>query len=227
MVPQHWQDYSAHVQRFARNTALAATALLALLLAGSRLLNGHWTAFDEGMVRFFRVTDDPSTPIGSRFVTIAVRDITALGGVVPLVLLVACVAIYLLLRGHRRTAVGVVVTSLAGVAFSEGLKALIGRERPEIVPHLVEEVSGSFPSGHAMMSAVIYMTLGSMLARLEPDRRVRHFLLGISLALPALIGVSRIYLGVHWPTDVIGGWILGALWVLLAAHVLDRMVARG
>lgn len=224
MTPPGWQSYSADVKRFARAVALASAVLLVTMLAGSKLFAGRWSAFDEAMLLFFRVSGDPATPIGSRFVNIAVRDITALGGVVPLVLLVAFVAIYLLLQGHIRTAIGVVASSLAGVIVSETLKVMIGRARPEIVPHLVPEVSGSFPSGHAMMSAVIYMTLGSMLVRLEPHARVRYFLLGASVGLPALIGISRVYLGVHWPSDVVGGWLIGALWILVAAHVLDRVV---
>ncbi len=206
--------------------AFAATCLgaAALSLLGSAAVAGHWRAFDEWMVLAFRSAADPGVPIGSRATLIAVRDITALGGTLPLILLVAIVAIYLLLNGHRRTAFTVVASSLLGVIVSQLIKALIDRGRPDIVPQLVNEVSGSFPSGHAMMSAIIYLTLGTMIARLEDDRTVRIFIMGTAIALPVAIGLSRVYLGVHWPTDVLGGWCLGALWVLAVSRLLDRVV---
>ncbi len=104
MIPTEWQSYSADVKRFARATACAAAAMLVVMIGGSLLVAGRWRAFDEYLLRAFRDAANPADAIGSRFVEIAVRDITALGGVVPLVLLVAGVAIYLLLQGHVRTA---------------------------------------------------------------------------------------------------------------------------
>jgi len=199
---------------------MAATFLLSLTLAG------HWRAFDEWMVRAFRTAGDLATPVGSRAVQIAVRDATALGGTMPLIVLIAVVAIYLLLKQHTRTAIAVVASTLLGVIASQILKAVIDRGRPDIVPQLVPEVSGSFPSGHAMMSAIVYLTLGTMLARLEPEKTVRRFILGVAMALTVTIGLSRVYLGVHWPSDVLGGWALGALWVLAVSHILDWAVKR-
>lgn len=207
----------------------AAVCIGATLVSflGSLVFAGHWRAFDEWMVKAFRSAADLSVPVGSRAVLIAVRDITALGGTLPLVLLVSAVATYLFLKRHIRTAIAVVASSVLGVIASQLLKALIDRGRPDIVPQLVNEVSGSFPSGHAMMSAIIYLTLGSMLARLEPDRRVRIFIMGTAIALPVAIGFSRVYLGVHWPSDVAGGWCLGALWVLGVSRILDAVVKQG
>ena len=199
---------------------MAATFLLSLTLAG------HWRAFDEWMVRAFRTAGDLATPVGSRAVQIAVRDATALGGTMPLIVLIAVVAIYLLLKQHTRTAIAVVASTLLGVIASQILKAVIDRGRPDIVPQLVPEVSGSFPSGHAMMSAIVYLTLGTMLARLEPEKTVRRFILGVAMALTVTIGLSRVYIGVHWPSDVLGGWALGALWVLAVSHILDWAVKR-
>lgn len=203
--------------------AVCVGAALMSLIA-SIVITGRWRAFDEWMVLAFRSAADSSVPIGSRSTLIAVRDITALGGTLPLVLLVAIVAIYLLLKGHRRTAGAVIASSLLGVIVSQLLKSFIDRGRPDIVPQLVNEVSGSFPSGHAMMSAIIYLTLGTMIARLEDERKVRVFIMGAAIALPVAIGVSRVYLGVHWPTDVLGGWCLGALWVVAVSRVLDSVV---
>lgn len=198
-----------------------------LSFLASILVAGHWRAFDEWMVKAFRSAADLSVPVGSRSTQIAVRDMTALGGTLPLVMLVSVVAIFLFLKNHQRTAAAVVASSALGVLASQLLKSLIDRGRPDVVPQLVNEVSGSFPSGHAMMSAIIYLTLGSMLARLEVERSVRIFIMGVAIALPVAIGLSRVYLGVHWPSDVAGGWCLGALWVLGVSRILDAIVHRG
>ena len=223
--PEFWPLLSGEAGWFARMVGIAAALLLVAMLSGSLLIGGHFGAFDEYLLRAFRVPGDPSDPIGPRFVEVAVRDVTALGGVLPMAMLVVLVSTYLYLQDHRRTALALVVSALTGVLVSELLKSIVGRSRPVVVPHLVPEVSGSFPSGHAMMSAVIYMTLGHMLARLEPRRAVRRFVLAVSVALPVAIGMSRIYLGVHWPTDVAAGWIFGAFWVAATTHVFDRILS--
>jgi len=198
---------------------MAATILISLVL------RGHWRAFDEWLLTLFR-NADLATPVGSRSIQIAVRDATALGGTMPLIALIAIVAIYLLLKNHKRTAAAVIGSTLLGTIASQVLKAVIDRGRPEIVPQLVPEVSGSFPSGHAMMSAIVYLTLGTMLARLEKDRLARRFVIGTAIALTITVGFSRVYLGVHWPSDVMGGWTLGALWVVAVSRFLDWYVKR-
>lgn len=219
-----WRVASRSVQRvLAIFAGCCAVAMIASVLL-SELSSGHWRAFDEWFLRAFRTMADPATPIGSRAVQIAVRDATALGGTLPLVLLVVIVATYLLLKGHMRTAGAIVASALLGVFASEIVKSLVGRGRPDIVPHLVPEVSGSFPSGHAMMSAIVYLTLGTMLARLETDRNVRRYIVGTAIALTIMVGVSRVYLGVHWPSDVMAGWTLGALWVIGVSRFLDAAV---
>lgn len=216
--------------RGVRHTLIVFAGTCASLLAASFLLSlmvaGHWRAFDEWMVRAFRTAGDLATPVGSRAIQIAVRDATALGGTLPLIVLIAVVAIFLFLKQHTRTAIAVVGSTLLGVLVSQVLKAVIDRGRPDIVPQLVPEVSGSFPSGHAMMSAIVYLTLGTMLARLEPEKSVRRFILGTAIALTVTVGLSRVYLGVHWPSDVMGGWALGALWVVAVSQILDWAVKR-
>lgn len=199
---------------------------MAASFLASLALTGHWRAFDEWMVRAFRIAGDLATPVGSRSVQIAVRDATALGGTMPLIALITVVAIYLFLKQHTRTALAVVGSTLLGVIASQILKAVIDRGRPDIVPQLVPEISGSFPSGHAMMSAIVYLTLGTMLARLEQEKVVRRFILGVAIALTVTVGLSRVYLGVHWPSDVLGGWALGALWVVAVSQILDWAVKR-
>ena len=106
------------------------------------------------------------------------------------------------------------VAVAGGTVISEGLKVGFNRPRPDLVAHIVETTSMSFPSGHAMLSAVTYLTLGAMLARTQESARLRGYVLGAAILLTLLIGVSRVYLGVQWPTDVLAGWCLGAAWAL-------------
>lgn len=221
-----WLVASRSVERALLAFAVAAAALLFVSMAASIVTRGHWRAFDEWLLRAFRTAADPAIPLGSRAVQIAVRDMTALGGTLPLVVLIAIVAIYLYLKGHWRTSAAVVASGLLGVVVSQIVKALVDRDRPHIVPQLMPEVSGSFPSGHAMMSAIVYLTLGTMLARLETDPTVRRFVIGTAMALTVAVGFSRIYLGVHWPSDVMGGWVLGALWVVGVSRFLDAAIKR-
>jgi undecaprenyl-diphosphatase len=110
---------------------------------------------------------------------------------------------------------------------SSGLKELFDRPRPDLVPHAVQVYTASFPSGHAMLSAVAYLTLGALLARVQAQRRVKAYLLGVSVLLAVLIGVSRVYLGVHWPTDVLAGWCVGAAWAMFCWTVALWLQRRG
>ena len=112
-----------------------------------------------------------------------------------------------------------------GVLLTQGLKFLYGRVRPEIVPHLMQEASASFPSGHSALSAVVYLTLGSILA--TPQRRpaVRVFIFSAALLVSLAVGATRVLLGVHYPSDVLAGWCVGIAWAALcwaAALLLGR-----
>jgi undecaprenyl-diphosphatase len=154
-------------------------------------------------------------------------DITALGGVTILALVTLLAAGYLLLMRRYGATVLVMVASLGGGVLSEGLKRVFARARPDIVPHLVTVESLSFPSGHSMAAAVIYLTLGALLARFTARRRVRVYILGISLGLTFLIGITRVYLGVHYPTDVLAGWAAGLAWALVCWLVARYLQYRG
>ncbi|MDX2202728.1 MAG: phosphatase PAP2 family protein [Hyphomicrobiaceae bacterium] len=221
-----WLVASRNVERALIAFAAASLAVMLVSALLSVLLRQHPLAFDAWLLRAFRTSADLAVPVGSRALQIAIRDITALGGVLVLALLVAIVAVFLMLKRHWHTAVAVVASAALGVLASQLLKALVGRSRPDVVPQLVPELSGSFPSGHAMMSVIVYLTLGTMLARLEDDRAVRRFLIGTAIAITIAVGMSRIYLGVHWPSDVLGGWSLGALWVLGVSRLLDAAATR-
>lgn len=180
--------------------------------------------FDEGLLYALR-TSDPSDPIGPRWLEETVTEFTALGGFGVLALVTLLATGFLLIQKKWLDAVMLLIATVGGTAISEGLKVGFSRPRPDLVAHAVDVTSMSFPSGHAMLSAVTYLTLGAMLARSQQQRRVRAYILSSAVLLTLIIGASRIYLGVHWPTDVLAGWCLGAAWALLcwfAATLLTR-----
>jgi undecaprenyl-diphosphatase len=107
------------------------------------------------------------------------------------------------------------------------LKDVFQRSRPDLVPHAVQVFSDSFPSGHATLSAVTYLTLGALLARVERPRAAKMYFLGVAITLTMIVGASRVYLGVHWPTDVLAGWCVGAAWAIVCWIVATRLQQRG
>lgn len=203
----------------------AAVGVLAFLVVADRVTSGPPGHTDERLILALREPGAPADPIGPPWVEEAARDVTALGGYAVLTLLVAAVVGYLLLSRRSHAAVFLVVATLGGLLLSHLLKGLYDRPRPAVVPHLAHVSSPSFPSGHAMLSAVVYLTLGALLARVVEGRRQKVYFLGVAVVLAVLIGVSRVYLGVHYPTDVVGGWSAGVAWAIgcwLAAQHLQR-----
>jgi undecaprenyl-diphosphatase len=155
------------------------------------------------------------------------KDLTALGGTTILTLFTATVAGYLLISGKRATAVLVVIAIAGGTLLSNLFKYAFARPRPDLVAHAVDVYTASFPSGHAMLSAVTYLTLGALLARVEANRRTRIYVIAVAILLTLLIGFSRIYLGVHYPTDVLAGWAVGSAWAMLCWAVAAWLQRRG
>ena len=160
----------------------------------------------------FRHADNPAAPIGPAWVQEMARDITSLGSYVVLGLVLSAVVGYLLLIGKRASAALVVGSVLSGMVLSNLLKLGFERPRPDLVPHAARVFTASFPSGHALLSAVTYLTLGALLTRTQSSWRVKFFFMALAVALTLLIGTSRVYLGVHYPTDVLAGWTVGAAW---------------
>lgn len=175
---------------------------------------GDARAFDESVLLALR-TSDHADPIGPHWVENAVLDLTALGGFTVLALVTLLAIGYLFAIKRWNDALLLLAATLGGTAISEGLKVGFNRPRPDLVAHIVETTSMSFPSGHAMLSAVTYLTLGAVIAHTQPRASLRGYVLGAAILLTLLIGVSRVYLGVHWPTDVLAGWCLGAAWALV------------
>jgi undecaprenyl-diphosphatase len=181
--------------------------------------------FDERVLLALRGPDQPEEPLGPRWLAEAARDVTSLGSVSVLTLVVCAVSGFLVLVRRWRTLALVVGSTLGGTGVNSVLKSLFARPRPTVVPHLTHVLTESFPSGHAMLSAIVYLTLGALLAQLVEWRWLKAYLLGVALSLTLLIGVTRVYLGVHYPTDVLGGWMAGLGWALLSALVA-RAVRR-
>jgi undecaprenyl-diphosphatase len=211
--------------------ALLIGALITIVLAigfialAGNVLEGDTQHFDERLLAAFRNPDNPERPIGPRWLPGTAMDITALGSAAVLGLAVAAVAGFLLLQGSWRSALFVVIASSGGWLLNSVLKEVFGRARPEVVPHLREVMTLSFPSGHAMTSAAVYLTLGALLMRIAKRPLTKFYCMSAAMLVTALVGASRVYLGVHYPTDVLAGWLLGLSWALfcwLAERALER-----
>ena len=206
---------------------MAALLVLSFALLASEVAEDETRAFDERILLRFRTPGDLSRPIGPPWLKEAMRDITALGGTSVLTIVVVGVAGFLAVSGLRHAAVMVLASVLGGVLLSNSLKAGFSRARPDLVPHDTVIYTASFPSGHATLSAVVYLTLGALLCRTQSSVAVKAYILSVAAFLTMIVGVSRVYLGVHWPTDVIAGWLLGGTWALLCWFVMLWLQSRG
>lgn len=186
---------------------------------------GKSLRLDSRLLLALRRPGELDVPIGPAWLLQSAIDISALGGFTLQWLLgLACVAFLLLIR-QRWEAVWL-VASLGGASFLNSIfKLSLNRPRPELVPHLVRVSNASFPSGHAMISAAIYLTLAAMLAEAQTSRVTRGFLMAMAVVLVLLIGVSRVYLGVHWPSDVLAGWCFGSVWAVIV-FAINRALRR-
>lgn len=182
--------------------------------------SGHTATIDQAGLLFWRGAD--LHPRGSARVIEAVRDVTALGGTVLRNLFALMAAVALVFLGLRRQAVLLVLTVSLAWIVNSGLKELVGRERPQIVPHLMEAGGNSFPSGHSFNAAVVYISIALAFAAISPRRSVRATVIATAIVASLLIAWSRVWLGVHWPSDVIAGWLGGAGWAFLASALLYR-----
>ena len=193
--------------------SLAAGVWLFAALA-DEVMEGGTRKLDRTLLLALRRPGDLQ-PLGPPAVLNAARDITALGGPTLLTLLTAAVSLFLALDGKKHMALFVCGSIGSGLLVSNLLKDSFDRPRPDIVPHEVYAAASSFPSGHSMLSALTYLTLGAILARSHERKLLKAYFLLIAVFLTVLIGVTRVYLGVHWPTDVLAGWTAGAVWALL------------
>jgi len=204
-------------------------AAMLMVFAGlaDEMLEGDTHDLDRALLLSLRNPADLSDPLGPGWFEEMVRDFTAFGSTGPLVFIALAAFCYLLLLKKYRTAVLLFVAVGGGQMISSLLKIGFDRPRPDLVPHGMSVYTGSFPSGHAMMAAVTYLTLAALLSRTAEHRRQQLFLLLAAILLTILVGFSRVYLGVHWPSDVLGGWIAGSAWAALCWSIALLLQRRG
>ncbi|MGW5837855.1 phosphatase PAP2 family protein [Methylorubrum extorquens] len=202
-----------------------AALLFAFALLAGEVMEGDTMTFDNAVAHFFRPLG-AAGPIGPAWVHELGRDVTALGSMVVLCFILAAVVGYLLLIRKRGAAALVVGSILGGTLISFGLKLLFNRSRPEI-PGGIQVFTASFPSSHAMLSAVTYLTLGALMTRIAADTRLKAYFMGLAVFLTVVVGLSRVYVGVHYATDVLAGWCVGSAWAVLCWVVALRLQRRG
>ena len=220
----HW--LSRHVELgLAALLALCAAAILLFASIAEEVTEGETHRIDEALLLALRAPGDPSDPLGPAWVEELARDVTALGGVGILTFLTLASGGLLLLQRKRGTALYLWAAVGTGTLLSRTAKSFFDRPRPDLVPHGSYVYTASFPSGHSLMAAVVYLTLAVLVARTFPERRIRVYIVALAVAVTLAVGVSRVYLGVHWPTDVLAGWAAGGAWALGCA-ALARVLSR-
>jgi undecaprenyl-diphosphatase len=223
-------DRSPRPDRIEAGLLLSLLIFAALILVfgmiAEEAMEGDITAFDRRVLLLFRATADPGRLLGPVWVPEALRDVTSLGSVVVLSTVVLTVLGYLAITRNRYAFISVLSTVLSGQIISTGLKILFERARPDLIPGAPHVFTASFPSGHAMLSAVTYLTLGAMLSRLEQRRATKIYLMAVAVTLTIIVGISRVALGVHWPTDVLAGWCVGSAWALVCTTIIARFDLR-
>lgn len=219
-----------HLLRLLENRELGVLLAFGGIVAGiwlfagiaGEVMEGDTQAFDRKLLLAMRHQGDLS-PIGPPEMQDAARDMTALGGVTALTLITVVTGGFLFLDGKKHMALFLYGAVAGGTLLSLILKSLFQRPRPDLVPHAAYVSTTSFPSGHSMLSAVTYLTLGALLARSSPRKRLKTYFLLIAALLAFMVGISRVYLGVHWPTDVLAGWTAGATWAIVCWLLARRL----
>jgi len=199
---------------------LGAVLILAALLfvfikLASEVIEGEALAFDKAILLALRTPGDTADPIGPPWLESVLRDVTALGSTVVLTIITLAMAGFLFVTKRTTLSLLLLLSVSLGMVLSNTLKLLLARPRPELVAHIVQVHTLSFPSGHALLSAVTYLTIGALFARDHPSIRVKAYIVSIAVLLSLLVGISRVYLGVHYPTDVLAGWAVGGAWACL------------
>lgn len=206
---------------------LAGLLLIVFGQIAEEVAEGDTTWFDRKILLALRHPADLADPLGPAWLEEAARDITALGSYSVLGLVVLAVVAYLLMTKRSGAATWIVVSVAGGTILSNVLKHSFNRPRPDFVAHVAQVFSPSFPSGHATLSAVTFLTIGALLASMHDSRRLKVYFLGIAIAITVLVGLTRVYLGVHYPTDVVAGWCVGAAWAAICWTGFHWLQRRG
>jgi undecaprenyl-diphosphatase len=207
--------------------AVGIASLWGFIELAEEVFEGDTQAFDRWMLQAMRDSQNPADPIGPKWVEEMARDTTALGGLAWLTFTTVVIAIFLWLDNKLHMMIFTLTATISGALVSIGLKSFFDRPRPDFVSHLSHVSTSSFPSGHSMLAAVVYLTLGSLLAAVMPNRKLKVYVLFVAILLTLFVGVSRVYLGVHYPTDVLAGWLAGVVWALICWLVARWLQRRG
>lgn len=219
------------IQRFEGRVLLALLVLAGgvwlFIFITDQVLEGDTRVIDMQILLAMRDPADSNEPLGPPWVEEVGRDFTALGGVgIQMLLLILVIGYLAMIR--KPNAILLVISAIAGAwILNTLLKELFDRPRPDLVPHGSFVYQASFPSGHAMSSAAFYLTLGVLLARLHVRRYIQIYFMGAALFITMVVGISRVYLGVHWPSDVLAGWALGSVWAILCWMATRWLQRRG
>jgi undecaprenyl-diphosphatase len=193
---------------------VAAALLLLFGAIADEVAEGDTHQLDRAVLMSFRTAGNPADLIGPDWFEEMVRDVTALGSYAFVIIIVTAAIGYLLLTRKYGLALLLLTAEAGGMLISSLLKELFDRPRPDL-EHAARVFTASFPSGHATLSAVTFLTLGALLTRVTADRDAKLYFMGAAVVLTIMVGLSRLYLGVHYPSDILAGWCIGSAWAVL------------
>ena len=227
-LARHMPDQAAKISK--KGALLSILAIACLLFTfgviAQSVTEGRSFAFDQRIVLALRDPVNPSAPIGPAWVQEGARDLTSLGSIIVLSILTLAFSGYLFLARKSAPAWLMIMAVFGGIALNDLLKLAFARPRPDLVYQAARVFTSSFPSGHAELSAIAYLTIAALLARTQSSFRIGCYFIALAAFLTILIGVSRVYLGVHYPSDVLAGWCIGTAWAL-GCWVLMTWIQRG
>jgi undecaprenyl-diphosphatase len=231
MILKTVRNLYARIRAAEFNILLVFTLLVGALLGFAEVVDEVFDDREHGadkkIMLALRDTANLHIPHGPAWLRETMLDITSLGSSAVLAMITCAAIIYLLINKKSHAALFVFLSMAGGTLLMNMLKSIFQRPRPDVIPHLVEVSTYSFPSGHTLMATITYLTLGALLARVQEKRRMKAYILSVAVVLAVLVGCSRVYLGVHWPTDVLGGWLVGAAWAMLCWLLMRWFQSRG
>lgn len=201
---------------------IAAVLLLIFAAIATAVSIDATAGFDRAVLLSLRDPENRARPLGPEWLVEAARDLTSLGSVVVVLLFTVTVAGYWLSNGNRSSAILLLVTVIGALLMNDLLKLIFGRARPDAILQAARVFTAGFPSGHAALSSATYLSAAALIGRVQGNRGGAGFLTVVAIALVALIGLSRIYLGLHYPTDVLAGWCVGGIWLLFCRWRMRR-----